>query len=105
VVHAELAGVDPDALGLEIHGRELVICGHRRVRESEGRLYQQIESGHGPFRRVVALGADVVPEDARAVYEDGILRVELPLAPPARGRRVPVRTPKGASSIPKDEPS
>ena len=30
VVHAELAGIDPDEIGLEIEGRELVIAGHRR---------------------------------------------------------------------------
>ena len=44
---------------------------------------------------VVALGADVRPEQARAVYEDGILRIELPLAQPdARPRTVPVQTPR-----------
>ncbi|MDQ6915927.1 MAG: Hsp20/alpha crystallin family protein, partial [Actinomycetota bacterium] len=43
IVEAELAGVDPDAVSLEIRGRELVIAGHRRVQQAEGRLYQQIE--------------------------------------------------------------
>src|SRR5204862_211600 len=41
-----------------------------------------------------AFGADVVVEQARAVYEDGILRVEIPLAAPdERVRSVPVRVP------------
>src|SRR4051812_40487000 len=43
VVHAELAGIDPDEIGLEIEGRELVIAGHRRPAEAEGRGYQQRE--------------------------------------------------------------
>src|SRR6476661_6878794 len=79
VVHAELAGIDPDEIGLEIEGRELVIAGHRRASESEGRVYQQLEIDFGPFRRVIPLGADVVAEEARATYRDGILRIELPL--------------------------
>jgi HSP20 family protein len=91
VVHAELAGIDPDELSLEIEGRELVIAGHRRPDDAEGRLYQQLEIDFGPFRRVIPLGADVVAEEARATYRDGILRVELPLQrPESRARRVPI---------------
>jgi HSP20 family protein len=82
IVTAELAGIDIDELGLEIQGRELILSGHRRAAESEGRVYQQVEIEHGPFRRIVQLGAEVRAEEARAVYEDGLLRVELPLAQP-----------------------
>ena len=40
---------------------------------------------------MVELGADVVADEASATYEDGILRVELPLAPPSSAaRRVPI---------------
>jgi HSP20 family protein len=80
VVEAELAGIDPDAVHLEVQGRELVISGDRPAGRAEGRVYQQLEIETGPFRRAVQLGADVRAEDARAVYEDGILRIELPLA-------------------------
>jgi HSP20 family protein len=91
VVHAELAGIDPDELSLEIEGRELVIAGHRRPVDSEGRMYQQLEIDFGPFRRVIPLGADVVADQARANYTDGILRIELPLArPEARSHSVPI---------------
>jgi HSP20 family protein len=91
VVHAELAGIDPDEISLEIEGRELVIAGHRRPAESEGRVYQQLEIDFGPFRRVIPLGADVVADEARATYRDGVLRIELPLAAPeTRTRQVPI---------------
>jgi HSP20 family protein len=89
VVRADLAGVDIDDVGLEIRGRQLLIAGERRPVEAAGRLYQQIEVEHGPFRRVVELGADVVPEEARASYEDGVLQVEVPLARPT-ARRVEI---------------
>jgi len=94
VVKAELAGIDPARLSLEVRGRELIVTGRRRAAEAEGRVYQQIEIEHGPFRRAIALGADVAAEDARAVYDDGMLTVELPLATPqGRARRVPIETP------------
>src|SRR3954454_23963809 len=89
VVHAELAGIDIDELGLEIEGRELVIAGHRRPAEAEGRVYQQLEIDFGPFRRKIPLGADVVAEEAQATYRDGILTIELPLAKP-EVRSVPI---------------
>jgi HSP20 family protein len=93
VVTVDLAGVEIDSVSLEIHGRQLTIAGHRRAQESEGRLYQQIEIPHGPFRRVVEMGADVEPDSARATYEDGILRVEIPLVEQRRrGRQVPIRS-------------
>ncbi|HEY3186058.1 MAG TPA: Hsp20/alpha crystallin family protein [Solirubrobacteraceae bacterium] len=92
IVTAELAGVNADEVELEVHGRELVIAGHRGpVDDTEGRVFQQIEIEHGPFRRTVQLGAEVAADAARATYHDGILRVELPLQQPeARAESVPV---------------
>ena len=91
IVHAELAGIDVGDLGLEIQGRSLTLTGHRRESDAEGRVYQQLEIEHGPFRRTIALGAEVVADQARATYQDGILRVELPLADQqSRKRNVPI---------------
>ena len=92
IVTAELAGIDLDQLDLEIRGRELIISGTRGpVDDTEGRVYQQLEIEHGAFRRTVQLGADVDAERAKATYDDGILRVEVPLVPPeTRTRQVPV---------------
>jgi HSP20 family protein len=91
VVKVDLAGVDPADVALEIRGRQLVIAGERRPTEAGGRLYQQIEIEHGPFRRVVELGADVVADQASASYVDGMLQVEIPLAAPEESvRRVPI---------------
>ena len=96
IVTADLAGISPDDLELEVRGRELVIAGHRApVDATEGRAFQQIEIETGPFRRTVQLGADVVAEQARATYTDGLLRVELPLKQPedTPRRSVPVEVP------------
>ena len=91
IVKADLAGIELSEVSIEVSGRALVISGERAMQETEGRVYQQIEIDSGGFRRVVELTADVEAERARATYEDGILRVELPLADAEeRSREVPI---------------
>jgi HSP20 family protein len=98
VVRAELAGIRASDIELEVRGRELILAGQRRPPESEEeRLYQQLEVQHGPFRRVVGLGADVDADAARATYEDGMLTVELPIVAPAGSRSVPIRRADGGT--------
>lgn len=91
VVKVDLAGVDLARVGIEVSGRQLAIVGERAVQETEGRVYQQVEIPSGRFRRIVELQVDVDADRAKATYEDGILRVELPLRDPAETtRRVPI---------------
>jgi HSP20 family protein len=98
VVRAELAGVPAADIDLEVRGRELILSGQRRPPEGpEERLYQQLEVQHGAFRRVIALGADVVADAAKATYTDGFLTVELPLAAPAGGHTVRIERAGGSA--------
>jgi HSP20 family protein len=90
IVKVELPGIELDAVNLEVQGRALVISGERPVRETEGRTYQQVELPSGPFRRIVELSVDVEPENAQATYEDGVLRVELPVRTQRAARQVPI---------------
>ncbi len=101
IVEAELAGIDTAELSLQVEGRVLVLSGVRRPRwggapeaGAAARVFQQLEIEHGRFRRAVELGADVEADAAKATYEDGILRIELPLVrDESRPRRVPVSVP------------
>ena len=79
IVTAELAGVEADELTLHIEGRKLTLAGRRAPAEPEGEVYQQVEIERGAFRRMIELGADVHADRATARYDDGMLRVELPL--------------------------
>jgi HSP20 family protein len=91
VVKVDLAGVELEEVGIEVSGRQLAIVGERHVQETEGRVYQQVEIPSGVFRRVVELQVDVDAERASATYEDGVLRIDLPLRDPGETtRRVPI---------------
>ncbi len=91
VVKVDLSGVALSEVGIEVGSRHLAIAGERPVQETEGRVYQQIEIPSGPFRRVIEFQVDVDAERATATYEDGVLRIELPLREPEQTtRRVPI---------------
>ncbi|HKG36211.1 MAG TPA: Hsp20/alpha crystallin family protein [Solirubrobacterales bacterium] len=91
IVKADLSGIDLADVNIEVSGRRLVISGQRPVQETEGRVYQQVEIVSGPFRRIIELQVDVDPERAKATYQDGVLRVELPLRDAeTASRRVPI---------------
>ena len=86
-VVVELPGVDPASMQIVVSERTLSITGERAQPAVAGRVYQQLEIEHGPFRRQVRLAEDVDPDRATATYERGILTIQLPIAEqPASGR-------------------
>ena len=95
-VVVELPGVDPESVDLFVGGGTLYIAGERVRPRHEGQVYQQMELDYGPFRRQVALNADVDVGAARASYEHGILEVVLPLAKrPVSTKRVAIVVSRG----------
>jgi HSP20 family protein len=93
IVTAELAGMDPADIAVQIEGRKLFLAGRRGPALPAGDVYQQIEIERGSFRRLIELGADVDADGISARYEDGMLRVELPLVGRQQSRReVPIES-------------
>jgi HSP20 family protein len=93
IVTAELAGVEADQIALQIEGRTLILAGRRALTTPEGEVYQQVEIERGAFRRAITLAADVRAEEATAQYQDGMLRVVVPvLQRPQHSRPVPIES-------------
>src|SRR5215218_7494275 len=79
-VVVELAGVDPTSIKVVVADRVLVVAGERHRPPLSGR-YRQLEIEYGPFQRRIQLDEPVDPAAASARYEQGMLTVELPIAP------------------------
>lgn len=88
VVRIEIPGMRKDELRIEIADDALVVSGEKRFEReaSEGR-YRLLQCAYGSFRRVIALPARVLAEQASARYTDGVLRIELPKAAPGEPAR------------------
>lgn len=97
VLRAELPGLDPDDIEIEIDDNTLSLKGERRFEETvqEGRYYR-LERAYGHFQRNVTLPQGVKADEISATFDKGVLSVRVPKADEIRPRRIAVTA--GASA-------
>ena len=95
-VELDIAGVDPAQVDVALVEDVLVVRGERRRTGGGRRAYQHAEIAWGAFERRLRLGVSVDAASASAAYENGILRIRLPLAPSPPAQRVEI-TVRGTS--------
>ena len=98
VVRADLPGMRPDDVQIDVEDGVLTISGERREENEEReRGFYRSERSYGAFSRSIALPDDVDEERVQARYEHGVLEVTVPMPQPQarRGRRVEIQS--GAS--------
>ena len=92
-VYAFAPGLDPRSIQLQVERGVLSISGERKSdlpgRESRASVHTN-ERFTGRFHRVVTLTDDLDPNDARAHYRDGVLRVSIRRRESARPRRIDI---------------
>lgn len=89
VVESPLAGVDPKDVEISIEEDYLTIKGETKKKtEIDEKDYYRKEVRYGSFYRKVALPVSVVGEEAKAVSENGILKITLPKMPGAEKEKV-----------------
>jgi HSP20 family protein len=109
VARADLPGLRPDEVTVEISDDAITISGERQQEREEDRggVYR-IERRYGAFYRVIPLPDGAMTDRATATFKDGVLEIRMP-APPeqvSRGRRVEVSrgdTAGGTSGQPASE--
>ncbi|HEY5386525.1 MAG TPA: Hsp20/alpha crystallin family protein [Thermoleophilia bacterium] len=95
VLKAELAGMDPDDIQIEVEDNVLTIKGERTFKdEVDEERYYRVERRFGSFQRSLALPQGVKADEVAAVYEDGILTLTVPKAPEKKPQRIEVRAKK-----------
>jgi HSP20 family protein len=91
IVKAELPGVDPAQVEVEVQNETLTLRGERSLSEPKrDAAYHRRERGAGQFRRVVRLPGQLASDAAKAEYRDGVLTVRVPKAKETRPRRVQI---------------
>lgn len=93
-VSAELPGIDPKDVELDLRDNALTLRGEKRSERKEedaGRRYS--ERSFGRFERTIPLAAEVDADNIEARFENGVLKVMLPKNPKARDktRRIEIK--------------
>lgn len=99
VLRADLPGIKPDEVKVEVDEDVLTISGEHREEkeEKEKGKYLRRERSYGSFYRSMSLPAGVDPEAIEATTEDGVLEVVIPL-PKAEERKPVTIKPKAKAA-------
>lgn len=97
VLVADLPGVKPEDVAIEVEGDVLTLSGAREMRREarEGGIVRA-ERASGAFRRQLQLPEGVDAEAISARFEHGVLEVEIPKPERAKPRRVSIEIAGGA---------
>ncbi len=88
----DLPGVEPDSIDLTVERNVLTVEAQRSSTGDNGRELLIAERQAGRFSRQLFLGDALDPEQLDASYENGVLRLRIPIAEKAKPRRVAVRS-------------
>jgi HSP20 family protein len=90
VLSADLPGIDPGSVDLDVDGQLLTIRAERRFAASEGVKWLAHERPSGSYMRQFTLGDGVDVDRITADYEHGVLSVIIPMAERAKPRKIAV---------------
>ncbi|MDP9637554.1 HSP20 family protein [Rhodococcus cercidiphylli] len=90
VLSADLPGVDPGSIDVDVDRGTLTLTAQRTVPESSGVQWVSSERFAGTFRRQISLGDGVDSERISASYDNGVLSITIPLAERAKPRKVDI---------------
>ena len=90
VIQAEMPGMEPDDIEIEVQGNTLVIRGERREERKEDSRYHLVESRYGTFQRSFPLPDNVDVEGITADAKNGVLFIRVPKDQSREPRRIQI---------------
>jgi HSP20 family protein len=90
VVEFDLPGVDPGSVDLDVERNVLTVRAERPTRDFEGEQLAA-ERPRGVFSRQLILGDNLDTDKVSASYDNGVLRLQIPVAEKAKPRKINIR--------------
>jgi len=90
VIIAEVPGIDPSALDVQVKGRTIRVSGTKSVTYTEKASLHRRERGGGRFDRTLTLPIEIDADGVKAECNDGILALFLPRAERDKPRSIKV---------------
>lgn len=93
VIEADIPGVDPKAIEINMDKGVLSIRGERKTEHKvEDGKYTRVERTHGVFHRRFALPDSANPDGITATGKHGVLEIEIPKRPETTPRKIEIQT-------------
>ena len=90
-VRAELPGMKPENVQIDVSDGVLTLCGERKLEHEEEREgYRRIERSYGRFSRSFTLPKNVDQQNIAAEMNEGVLRLKLPKREEQQARRIQI---------------
>ncbi len=100
VLNADLPGIDPSSVDIDVDGQLLTIRAERPAPEADGVTWIARERSAGTFLRRFTLGRNVDSTNISATYDNGVLSLVIPVAEQAKPRKIAVQTAGSAPAAP-----
>jgi HSP20 family molecular chaperone IbpA len=92
VLFVEMPGVAPEGVDLTLEKRTLAIRGYAKDQQHQNYRQVYAEYGSGDYERVFTLSEDIDRNGIEASQKNGVLRLVLPKAAPAKARKIQLKT-------------
>ncbi|GAB6859225.1 Hsp20/alpha crystallin family protein [Microbacterium xylanilyticum] len=92
VLHADMPGVDPGSIDVDVDGGQLSIRAQRTMGGQANVRWFTRERDAGSYLRQFALGDGVDLDGINASYDNGVLTVIIPVSERAKPRRIAVNS-------------
>ena len=99
VLHADLPGVDPGSVDVNVENGTLTIRAERSERTDQDVQWIASERFSGTYLRQISLGEGIDADKISATYTNGVLTVTLPVADRAKPRRVEIAVDTGTTPV------
>ena len=90
VLAADMPGVDPGSVDIDVDGQLLTIRAERTLATDENATWIARERSGGSFLRQLTLGQGLDTERISASYDNGVLSVTIPLSERAKPRKIEI---------------
>ncbi|WP_298229524.1 Hsp20/alpha crystallin family protein [Gryllotalpicola sp.] len=90
VLTADLPGVDPGSIDIDVDGQLLSIRAQRTLATGEGVKWMVRERTGGTYLRQLSLGEGIDSDRISADYANGVLSITIPMSEKAKPRKIAV---------------
>lgn len=94
VLTAEMPGIDPKNVEVSVRNGVLELKGEKKEEKESGQSGSRwTERRYGSFHRQITLEQAIKEDEVKAIYKNGVLRIEVPKAESGSGgKSIPIET-------------